>query len=320
MSEAGDWDPGPWRGYDFRSARKVYDAHVGRSYDDAVHKSVKLENLIPASLKTDARSPVVIACDVTGSMGEWPATIFEKLPLLDLEGKEYLDDLAISFAAVGDAYYNDRYPLQVQEFGRGKELTDRLKALVIEGGGGGSVQESYDLPALYYAHNVKMSKANKPIFIFIGDEKFYPLVDQEQAKSIAQVSLEKKITSKEAIDQLKKKFSVYAIRKLYYGSSGDGMSEEERVIQQQWEDYLGADHVAILPEARRVVDVILGILAQETGKVPYFNKELGERQTDAQVKTVLKALKTIHHPKLLADPGKSVMRRTGKAGKTKSLL
>lgn len=311
MSESGDWDPGDWKGYDFRSARKAYDAHAGRSYDDAVHKSVKLENLIPKSLKTDARSPVVIACDVTGSMGEWPATIFEKLPLLDLESKEYLDDMSISFAAVGDAY-SDKYPLQVQEFARGTELTDKLKALVIEGNGGGQVQESYDLPALYYAHNVKMSKAGKPIFIYIGDEKFYQQVDVDQAKNIAHVSLEKRIGSKEAVEDLKKKFSVYAIRKLYEGGSGDSMSDTDKAIHAQWVDYLGADHVVILPDARRVVDVIFGIFAQETGKVGYFNTELAERQTEEQVKTVTKALKTIHKPKLLADPGKSVMHRRGK--------
>ena len=43
-----------------------------------------------------------------------------------------------------------------------------------------------------------------------------------------------------------------------------------------------------------MVDVIFGILAKETGKVEYFRKELEERQSPEQVKTVYTSLKTVH--------------------------
>ena len=170
MSEAGDFDPGPWQGHDFKSAKKKYDVHVGRSYQDAVKKKVNPNDLVPSTIATDSKAPLVVACDVTGSMGESPATIFSKCPYLDLEGKEYLgDDMAISFAAVGDAY-SDQYPLQVQPFDHGLKLKKCLKELIIEGGGGGQSKESYELAALYYARNVDMPNAINPIFVFIGDE------------------------------------------------------------------------------------------------------------------------------------------------------
>ncbi|MBI2672917.1 hypothetical protein HYX19_01535 [Candidatus Woesearchaeota archaeon] len=319
MTEAGDYDPGPWKGYDFKSARAAYDAHVGRSYDDAVKTKKSLKDLVVNSLSTNCKSPLVIACDVTGSMGEWPATIFEKLPLLDLELKNYLDDPEVSFAAIGDAYSDD-YPLQVQKFSSGKDLVARLKALIIEGRGGSQTRESYDLAALYYANNVEMPKATKPIFIFIGDEGLYETVDKDQAKDIAHVALEKRLSSKQAIEALKQKYSVYIIRKLYDGYDNDRMSATDERIQKQWESYLGADHVAILPEAKRVVDDILGIIAKETSMLDYFDKELTERQTPLQVKTVKKSLMTIHGPRALPDPGKSVMKRDKTMAKTKSLL
>ena len=322
MSEGGDWSPGVWTGYNFKSARTAYDKHAGRSYDDAVAKKVSVNKLVTKSLETNAKSPLVIACDVTGSMKEWPAVIFEKLPLLDLEIKEYLDDPEISFAAVGDAY-SDNYPLQVQKFSSGTDLTDRLKELIIEGNGGGSTQESYDLAALYYARNIKMPKAVKPIFIFIGDEGLYEHIDKDHAEKWAHATIESKLTTRQVIDELKSKYAVYAIRKLYDSSTGDGMSPTDKRIQAQWESYLGADHVVILPEARRVVDVVFGVLAKETSMQAYFLKELTERQKPGQIKTVMDALKTIHGPPagLLADPGKSVMARSKKAdGKTKSLI
>lgn len=320
MTEAGDFNPGPWKGFDFKSARAAYDVHVGRSYDDAVKSKKSLDDLVPKYLETNCKSPLVIACDVTGSMKEWPVTIFEKLPLLDLELKEYLEDPKISFAAIGDAY-SDKYPLQVQKFSSGKDLVDRLKALIIEGNGGGQVQESYDLAALYYARNIKMPKAIKPIFIFIGDEGLYEMVDKEQAEKWAKTTIEGKMTTKKAIDELKNKYSVYMVRKLYDEGGEDRMTETDKKLQKQWESYLGADHVVILPEARRVVDVILGIIAKETQMIDYFTKELGDRQTPLQVKTVMNSLKTIHKPLALQDPGKSVLtRKASETKRTKDLL
>jgi len=82
MSEGSDYNPGPWGGYSFSDARKRYDVHVGRSYNDAVSSNIETKKMIPESLKTESESPLVIACDVTGSMGGWPATMFSKLPYL----------------------------------------------------------------------------------------------------------------------------------------------------------------------------------------------------------------------------------------------
>lgn len=294
MSESGDYNPGPWRGHDFKSARKHYDAHVGRSYDDAKASSKSVDSLIEASLETKSESPLVIACDVTGSMGDWPATMFSKLPYLELEGKEYLGEtMEISFAAVGDVY-SDSYPLQVRPFTSGTDLKKRLEELVIEGGGGGQTQESYDLCALYYARKVKMPNAIKPIFIFIGDEGLYDFVDKDYAKRYTKIDTEGRMSSKQAIEELKKKYTVYLIRKPYENTGTNSMSDTDKRIYKQWENCLDEDHISILPDPNRVVDVIFGILAKETSRVEYFKKELTGRQKPDQVKTVLKALDSIH--------------------------
>jgi hypothetical protein len=322
MSESGDYDPGVWRGHDFGSARDVYDAHAGRNYDDAKKTGRDPGKMVPRNLVTESESPLVIACDVTGSMGEWPATIFSKLPYLDLEGQEYLGKgMEISFAAIGDAYCDD-YPLQVQPFSKGKGLEASLKKLIIEGGGGGQKTESYDIGALYYARNVEMPNAIKPMFIFIGDEGLYDFVNSDQAKKWARTSVQGRMNSMEAIAELQKKYSVYLIRKPYSESRGDGMSTIDMKIHSQWSSCLGEDHIAILPEAGRVVDVIFGIMAQETSRVEYFREELTGRQKPDQVRKVLRSLNTIHNsrrkdvPKLRS--GMSITKRglTGKKGKS----
>jgi hypothetical protein len=321
MSETADYSPGDWKGHDFSSARKAYDVHVGRSYSDAKDSNKKAADLVPESISTDSDAPLMILCDVTGSMGSWPATIFSKLPYLDLEGKEYLGpNMEISFAAVGDAH-SDRYPIQIRGFKAGTDLEKELKQLVIEGGGGGQSSESYELTALYYARNAKMPNAVRPIMIIIGDEGFYETITKDHAK-LAHVSLENsRINTDELFKELQEKYSVYLIRKPYDNGGEDA-------IQRRWEKLIGKEHIAMLPSADRVVDVIFGILAQEKNRVDYFRKEIEDRQRDDQVNTVYKALKTIHAiPAKASDPidikktaGKSVMHKSIKGNPTKRLL
>lgn len=318
MAETADYDPGDWKGYDFKSARAVYDAHAGRSYTDAKSKKIDASALIPDKVETKSTAPLVIACDVTGSMGEWPAVIFSKLPYLDLEGKEYLGEgLEISFAAVGDIYSDD-YPLQIRPFSKGTDLTEQLKKLVVEGNGGGQYKESYDVAAAYYARNCEMPNAIQPIFIFIGDEGLYDFLDKEGASKWARTDEEGRFSVEQIIGELKRKFSVYLVRKPYgSGYKTNKKDDLDIKIQRQWEELLGEDHVCHLPDASRVVDVIFGILAKETGRVDYFKKELKDRQKPEQVSVVMKSLNSIHalppaaSLKKLGD-GRSITRRVGK--------
>lgn len=320
MSETADYSPGDWKGYDFKDARKAYDVHVGRSYSDAKASNKKTADLVPESISTESDAPLVILCDVTGSMGDWPATIFSKLPYLDLEGKEYLGpNMEISFAAVGDAN-SDNYPIQIRGFNKGTALKTELEQLVIEGGGGGGQSsESYELTALYYARNAKMPNAQKPIMIIIGDEGFYNVISKAHAK-LACVSLqENMMNTSDLFKELQEKFSVYLIRKPY-GHSDDAM------IQQSWEKLIGEQRIAILPSADRVVDVIFGILAQEKNRVDYFKNEIENRQNKKQVDTVYKSLKTIHAISANAtkaqpiNTGKSIFHSSLTGKQTKKLL
>lgn len=317
MSESGDYSPGVWAGHDFKSARKSYDVYAGRSYDAAVSAGKGTKDLITETCETNSTSPLIIVIDETGSMGEWPATIFSKLPYLENEGKEYLgEDFEICFMAIGDAYCDEKYPLQVRPFAKGTELKDRLAELVIEGGGGGQTTETYELAALFAAERIKIPNAIKPIMIFIGDEQCYDTINSEHAENLIGIKLEKTLTTEAVFKKLCEKYSVYLIRKSYGSSDGNSMSDDDKRITKHWAKYLGEDHISNLPEAGRVVDVIFGILAKESGRISYFNHELEGRQDDDQVKTVYKSLATIH--KLTgADitdkkSGDSVMKRSGK--------
>lgn len=325
MSESGDYSPGVWAGHNFASARKAYDSHAGRSYSDAVAANKATKDLIAKDVKTDSTAPVIVVVDQTGSMGEWPKIMFSKLPYLEHETKEYLgDDAEFCFMAIGDAHNNETYPLQVRPFSKGLDLKKRLEELVIEGNGGGQGTETYELAALFAAECVSMPKAIKPIIIFIGDEMPYSTIDKQHAADLCGIKLEKTLTTEACFKKLQQKMAVYFIQKSYGdgGGSKNNISEDDRRCFNAWSKLVGDDHIAVLPSADRVVDVIFGILAKETGRIAYFEQELEDRQLadkggQGKVDMVYKSLVTIHKisdaaHKVTKDGGKSVMRKSVK--------
>lgn len=315
MAEDADYSPGAWQGHDFDSARKAYDANAGRAYTAAATTGVRAADLVPGRIRTESMSPLVVMVDVTGSMGTWPAVIFSKLPYLDIEGREYLGpDMEISFAANGD--FQDKYPLQVRGFNSGVALKDELAKLLVEKGGSGPVsgQEAYEIGALFYASNVDMPNAVKPIFIFVADEQPHQVVTRAHAEAFAKVRLTQDMTVDEVFAALKALYSVYLVHKAY--------SPESR---QEWVRLLGEERIADLQEPERVVDVIFGILAREAGRVDYFHKEIEGRQNPGQVATVYRALNTVHRiavdePKALPGPGKSTLHKPTGGKPSKGLL
>lgn len=296
MSEPGDFVPPPqWRTHDFKKAKQDYDAHAGRSYREAVSSGKNAQMLIEPKLHTFCIAPLAIVTDETDSMANWPAIIFSKLPYLEVEGQEYFGkDFEISFSAFGDAHNQENYPLQVRPFSRGVDLKQRLDELVMERKGGGQMMETSELAALYYARNVTMPNAISPIIIFITDEMPYDFILPEHAKQYANVKLTKRLSAKEVFAELKQKWAVYVILKPYVVSGHNEIDVTNLRVYKKWEEIVGSDHIADLPAPERVVDVIFGIFAQEKGRVPYYYKELKERQTPEQVQQATKALKTVH--------------------------
>jgi hypothetical protein len=318
MSESGDYQPAPWAAtHDFKSARALYDKHAGRSYADATAANVKAGDLVPASIKTESGHPLLIRCDVSGSMGGWPNTIFEKLGYFDHELRtEYMsDDVEVSFGAISDT--SDEYPLQVQPFVRDKGLQEALKKLVITGGGSGPGDycEAHAVSAVYDLHNVHMPQSLiTPPLIIITDEKPYDHVSKTDAKEFAKATIGGALTATAIYAKLMKRYSVYVIQKPYGDEHlrGDTLSGVTKRVHDRWMEIVGVERIALLPEARRVVDVIFGILAAETGRIDYFRKEIEARQQPGQVKQVYEALTTVHQ----LSPGNKSVKKLPPGGST----
>lgn len=329
MAETNDYDPGDWAGYDYSSAKSAYDPTAGRGYDSPPRTSAGSDHVsaarsvsgptVPAKIKASCRRPLVIVFDQTGSMGPWRDVIGQKLAYLDKEAPSYLgDDLEICFCAIGDAPMGDREPLQVRPFAKGTELVEHVSCLR-QTGGGADDMESYELAALYLARNASFESGAQPIVIFIGDEGLHPVVKSKHASDFAHVDTQgHDVSTLDVMKELTQKYSAYIVRKPYPSA--------EAKTQRQWVEMLGDSHVFILQAPERILDVVFGILALETGKMDYFQRELEDRQTPAQVATVYTSLRTTHDAagtttaRLAKDAGKSVMLIGNGAKATRHLL
>lgn len=205
-------------------------------------------------IKSTTKNPIVIVLDVTGSNINFARLVYDKMPMFygQIEEKKYLDDFDIAILAVGDSTC-DSYPLQVGNFAKGIELDSWMEKLVLEGGGGYGLCESYQLAAHYLNKNCEFDKNATPVVFFIADEKAY---DEVNAKECSECGLELE-QSYDPFPLLNKKFgnNVFVMLNKYGGR------EFRDEITESWKSKMPNQHTIQIKEEKSIVDLMLGIIA-----------------------------------------------------------
>lgn len=128
--------------------------------------------------------PIIVAFDVTGSMGSVPTRFAQTLlgrfmKLITSTG--WVTDPQVCFLAIGDAV-SDRAPLQVGQFESGLEMDAWLTRIWLEGKGGDH-PESYQLAHWFAAHHTRTDawekRKAKGYLFTIGDAPNKPLSDSQ---------------------------------------------------------------------------------------------------------------------------------------------
>lgn len=308
MYSWGD-DTSTWKNpgaYDYGSARRGYLDDLAakaslkgpRVYSAGSAPDSKLVGTKDKRIHSDSENPLVVAVDVTGSMASWPAEIFDRLPLLYQTLSKYKEDLEVSFVAIGDAN-SDRFPLQVNDFGKGPDLDDHLKAIFPEGGGGGQTMETYELFAYYMLNNSDTPNATSPFMIIFGDEGFYDKVNPGQIRHYIGQDVQGPVDSMGVWKALQQKYNIFMLHKPYHSS---GLDKE---IVDQWGRALGPQKVIPLYDSERAVDVAMGIIAKHWGQFGDFDGNLKARQDDSDRKSVYASLRYVNPA--LPPGGKSIL-------------
>lgn len=205
--------------------------------------------------------PIIIALDVTGSMGEIPhRLVTQDFPTIM---KKIMDEgiahPQVCFLGIGD-HECDTTPLQVGQFEASDELLDTwLRKLYIEGGGGGNLGESYLLAWQFAAAHTDCDayakRGKKGILITIGDEPtLRTLTKSELTDIFGMPSQVDRLTASDILKTAQSKWDVYHINVM------DFTGNRKQTIDQ-WTEYLG-DHL-INTQSRDgadIADIVAGII------------------------------------------------------------
>ena len=188
--------------------------------------------------------PIIIALDVTGSMGSVPDHIVkDALPkFIDKLIQAGIPDPQVLFLGIGDHTCDDA-PLQVGQFESSDELMDKwLTSVYMEKGGGANDAETYILAWYFAANHTKidsMEKRNQKGFLFtIGDEPTYDLLTERDISEVmgGEALPGQGIAAKTLFDDASKLYEVYHIHTTetrtgrYYKS--DGLSHWKELVGQ----------------------------------------------------------------------------------------
>lgn len=226
-------------------------------------------------------TPIILALDVTGSMG-FIAEAIAKDQLGKLMGgifeRRPIEDPQIMFMAIGDTYV-DRAPLQVSQFESDIRIAEQIVDLWLEGNGGGNDTEGYDLPWHFAATRTKIdrfTKRNKKGYLFtIGDECPPRGAESNDLKRIYGTGDERSWNSLEMLAMAQEKYEVFHV----VVEEGSYARQRLQRVMQGWKEILGT-RVIPLDDYNNLSQVILAVLEVAEGKNP--EQVINESPTDTQ--------------------------------------
>lgn len=250
----------------------------GRSLAQAFTRTEKLRTFDPKyvtvresrdSVAHPESNAIIVALDVTGSLGHMAKTIAEKGLGTLIEGildTQPVKDPQVCIMAVGDVDW-DSAPLQVTQFESGIEIVQQLKEIYLEGGGGGNDSESYTLPWYFASEKTSIDcfeKRGKKGYLFtIGDEKVPHTLTKTQIGSVLNSSGQTDFTSAELYELVSKKYEVFHL----IIEEGNYCRRNKEGVVKSWRDLIG--HRAIFVSNHEyVADVILATIRVSEGEDP----------------------------------------------------
>jgi len=202
--------------------------------------------------------PVAIIFDVTGSMGTVPEKLQGKLTkLMDIiVDKAKMKDPQVLVGAVGDSYA-DQFPFQVGQFESDNRFDEQLRNIILEGGGGGQMMESYGLAYWFAANHTTTDcwekRRQKGYLFTMGDEAFWPVLKRSELKGVfgTEVDSDKPVAA--LVKEVLKQWEVFHL------FSMDGGYPDRDDIKLGWIKLLGERFVKV-QDSGLVCEIIAGIV------------------------------------------------------------
>ena len=279
----GSWDVQSYNSY--TTSSRGMDAHTFATSDSFTAQDMYVSRHLASELNplkvmreccdSDEHPqtlPVILALDVTGSMGRAAVRVAQKLNdiMTTLYADASIKDIEFCVMGIGDLRYDDA-PIQISQFESDIRIAEQLDKIYFEGGGGGNGFESYTAAWYMGVRHCKLDcwkRGQKGIIITLGDELPNPYLPKDYLKHCVGDNVEADVETSALLEEVNEKYDVYHIAvkdsETSYTWYNDNYDEDKR-----WRELLGEKYfVATLDSlANTIVNIIKDRAAES---IPVF--------------------------------------------------
>ena len=204
--------------------------------------------------------PVILALDVTGSMGQAAVEVAKKLNVIMTKLYEKVTDVEFLIMGIGDLAC-DICPIQASQFESDIRIAEQLDKIYFEFGGGGNSYESYTAAWYFGSRHTKLdclNRGRKGIIITMGDEQLNPYLPfKSRGHGLSEVTgdnLQSDVETKDLYEETSQKFNIYHL------DVNHGHRWDEEEIEKSYKKYLDDTHfrrVTMDSITNEIVDIIV---------------------------------------------------------------
>lgn len=244
---AGSWSTINYCSYS-KSLGRDYDVNTGRVSGHEFTTRRLDESLDPS--KFEVREcvnseehpntiPVILALDVTGSMGNACQETAEALNVIITNLYEKFKDIEFCVMGIGDLEY-DYAPIQMSQFESDIRIAESLDKIYMEHGGGPNSYESYTSAWYVGLKKTKLDcfdkQGRKGIIITMGDEPLNPVLRKSKINKFANVNEQDDVKTDKLYAEAREKFDIFHIA---VDDPGDSYRHHKTSIENTFGQLLG---------------------------------------------------------------------------------
>ena len=241
------------------SSYDVQDLYKARKLDEALDPKGVVRECVDSDEHPNT-IPVILALDVTGSMGSALEEVSKKLNAIMTETYKKVKDVEFLVMGIGDLAY-DNAPIQASQFESDIRIVEQLDKVYFERGGGGNQYESYTAAWYFAINQTKLDawkRGKKGILITLGDEPLNPYLPKEALKRVTgNETLQGDVETKELYNEVIKKYDVYHFA---INDNHTCYRYYKDDIKETWGKYLDNNHLKVVTLNELAAQIVSAIV------------------------------------------------------------
>ena len=241
------------------SSYDAQDLYKARKLDEALDPKGVVRECVDSDEHPNT-IPVILALDVTGSMGSALEEVSKKLNAIMTETYKKVKDVEFLVMGIGDLAY-DNAPIQASQFESDIRIVEQLDKVYFERGGGGNQYESYTAAWYFAINQTKLDawkRGKKGILITLGDEPLNPYLPKEALKRVTgNETLQGDVETKELYNEVIKKYDVYHFA---INDSHTCYRYYRDDIKETWGKYLDNNHFKVVTLNELAAQIVSAIV------------------------------------------------------------